>query len=105
MMDQERVKVVIEEFKMKGGHVVDKVREVIEEGKARRITISREGKVLAEFPLAVGVGGAAAMLWLMPLLAAVGAIAALVSDVSVIIERVEQADDAAEVEEIDADHS
>ncbi len=96
MIDQEKVKVRIREFKVKGGQLVDKVREVIEEGNARRIIIKKEGRVLIEFPLSVGVGGAAAALLLAPMLAAVGAIAALVTDVHVIIEEIDQATDEAE---------
>ncbi len=91
MIDQEKVKVRIREFKVKGGQLVDKVREVIEEGNARRIIIKKEDRVLIEFPLSVGVGGAAAALLLAPMLAAVGAIAALVTDVHVIIEETNQA--------------
>ena len=96
MIDQEKVKVRIREFKVKGGQLVDKVREVIEEGNARRIIIKKEDRVLIEFPLSVGVGGAAAALLLAPMLAAVGAIAALVTDVHVIIEEIDQAPDEAE---------
>ena len=98
MIDQEKVKVRIREFKVKGGQLVDKVREVIEEGNARRIIIKKEDRVLIEFPLSVGVGGAAAALLLAPMLAAVGAIAALVTDVHVIIEETDQAqaEDASE---------
>ncbi len=91
MIDQEKVKVRIREFKVKGGQLIDKVREVIEEGNARRIIIKKEDRVLIEFPLSVGVGGAAAALLLAPMLAAVGAIAALVTDVHVIIEETNQA--------------
>ena len=96
MIDQEKVKVRIREFKVRGGQLVDKVREVIEEGNARRIIIKKEGRVLLEFPLSVGVGGAAAALLLAPTLAAVGAIAALVTDVHVIIEEIDPTPDEAE---------
>lgn len=100
MIDQEQAKVRMQEFKVKGGQLVDKVREVIEEGNARRVIIKKDDRVLIEFPLSVGVGGAAAAVFLTPMLAAVGAIAALVTDVSVLIERI---DDEAEVTDIDAE--
>lgn len=96
MIDQEKVKVRIREFKVKGGQLVDKVREAVEEGNARRIIIKKEDRVLLEFPLSVGVGGAAAALLLAPTLAAVGAIAALVTDVHVIIEEIDQTPEQAE---------
>ena len=100
MLDQEKAKVKIEEIKVRGGQLVDKVREIIEEGNTRRVIIKKDDRILLEFPLSVGVGGAAAALVVMPTLAAVGAIAALVTDVSLIIEKIDdEAEDATVVEE------
>ena len=96
MINQEKVKVRIREYKVKGGQLVGKVREIIEEGNARRIIIKKEDRVLIEFPLSVGVGGAAAAVLLTPWLAAIGAIAALVTDVHVIIEEIDPTPDKAE---------
>lgn len=79
-------------IKVESSRLVDKVREIIEEGNARRIIIRKDGRTVMEFPLSVGVGGATAAIVLAPTLAAVGAFAALVSEVEVIIERA--ADDA-----------
>ncbi len=76
-----------ETFKVKSGQLLDRIREIIEEGNARRVILKKDERVLLEFPLSVGVGGAAAAVLFAPTLAAVGAIAALVSDVDVIIER------------------
>lgn len=76
-----------ETFKVRGGQLLDRIREIIEEGNARRVILKKDNRVLLEFPLSVGVGGAAAAVLFAPTLAAVGAIAALVSDVDVIIER------------------
>jgi hypothetical protein len=76
-----------EELKVEGSGLAGKVRDIIDEGKARKITIKKGDRVLAEFPLAVGVGGAAAAVLLAPTLAAVGAIGTLVSDVEVVIHR------------------
>ncbi|MBO6576707.1 MAG: DUF4342 domain-containing protein [Rhodothermales bacterium] len=77
----------VEEVKVKGNQLVDKVKELIEEGNARSVSIRKDGRTLLEFPLSVGVGGAAAAVIFTPILAAVGALAALVTDVSVIVER------------------
>lgn len=77
----------IQEIKVKGSHLIEKIKDIIEEGNARRVIIKKEDRVLLEFPLSLGVGGAAAALALAPTLAAVGAVAALVTDVKVIIER------------------
>lgn len=73
-----------EEFKVNGQDLVDKVKQVIQEGNVRRIIIKdKTGKTLAEFPLTIGVVGAV----FAPVLAAVGAIAALVTECSIIVER------------------
>lgn len=73
-----------EEFKINGEDLLKKVKEIIAEGNARRITVkNKEGKSLVELPLTIGVVGAA----LAPLLAAVGAIAALVTECTVVVER------------------
>ena len=78
---------------VESNRLVDKVREIIEEGNARRIIIRKDGRTVMEFPLSVGVGGATAAILLAPTLAAVGAFAALVSEVEIIIEH-PPADDA-----------
>ncbi len=80
-----------EELKVASNQVVDKVRELIEDANVKRVTIQREGKVLLEIPLTVGVGAGAAALLLNPVLSAVGALAALVSDITLVIERTDDA--------------
>ena len=79
-------KPIIQEVKVKGGQLLDKVREIIDEGNARRIIIKTDDRTLFEIPMMAGVGGAAAALFFAPVLAAIGAIAALVTDVSVVVE-------------------
>jgi len=75
-----------EEFKLKGGEILDKIKEIIHEGNIRRITLKDEsGKVFMEIPLTVGIIGAA----LVPVLAAIGAVAALVSKLTIVVEKIE----------------
>ncbi|MCU0236058.1 MAG: DUF4342 domain-containing protein [Acidobacteria bacterium] len=75
-----------EEFKLDGGKVVDKIKELIHEGNIRRIILKNdEGKVLIEIPLTLGVVGAA----FLPVLAAVGAIAALAASMTIVVEKIE----------------
>ena len=69
-----------EEFKVRGEDLLNKVKEIINEGNVRRIIVkNKEGKTLVELPLTIGVVGAA----LAPMLAAVGAIAALVTECTI----------------------
>ncbi len=80
-------KTIKEEFKVSGGEIIDKIKEIIHEGNIRRITIKNEkGIPIIEIPLTLGLVGAA----LLPYLAAVGAIAALVSKMTIVVEKEEE---------------
>jgi len=73
-----------QEFKVSGEDVVNKVRQLIKEGNIRRVSVKNEaGKTVAEFPLTVGVVGAA----LLPALAALGAAAALLTNCTIVVEK------------------
>lgn len=73
-----------EEFKVNGEELLKKVKDLIAEGNVRRIIVkNKEGKILIEVPLTIGVVGAL----LAPPLAAIGAIAALVTECTIIVER------------------
>ncbi|MEN6560047.1 MAG: DUF4342 domain-containing protein [Acidobacteriota bacterium] len=74
-----------EEFRVSGGEVLSKVKEIIHEGNVRRIIFKDEhGKTFMEIPLTVGVVGAIAA----PILAAVGGIAALASNMTIVVEKI-----------------
>jgi hypothetical protein len=68
-----------------GSQVIDTIKNLIHEGNVRRIAIKQDGRTIAEFPLTIGVVGAA----LAPPLAAAGAIAALVTDCTIEVERIQ----------------
>jgi hypothetical protein len=68
---------------MRGGKVIEQLRTLIREGNVRRIRVKQDERVVAEFPLSVGVVGALAA----PVLAAVGALVALMADCSIEIQR------------------
>lgn len=75
-----------EEFKIEGGKVLDKIKELIHQGNIRRIILKNEdGKTLIEIPLTLGLVGAA----LLPVFAAVGALAAVLTRMVIVVERVE----------------
>ena len=97
-----RASEAVEELKVTSNQIVDKVREAIEDANVKRVTIQRQGKVLLEIPLTVGVGAGAAAVLFNPVLSAVGALAALVSDVTLVVERVDGAEAVANVNEPDA---
>lgn len=75
-----------ESFQMHGENLLKKVRELINEGNIRRITIKdKEGKEVMNFPLTIGVVGVV----LAPVLAAVGALAAVIGECTIEVEREE----------------
>lgn len=75
-----------EEFKLDGGKVLDKIKDLIHQGNIRRITLkNEEGKTLIEIPLTVGLVGVA----LLPVFAAVGAIAAVATRMTIVVEKAE----------------
>jgi hypothetical protein len=83
-MDNEKINVIKEEIKVKGEQLLQKVKELIQEGNVRKISIkNKEGNVVVEFPLTFGVIGAV----LAPILAAVGAMAALLTECTISVER------------------
>lgn len=83
-MDEQKTRT--EEFKLDGGKVLDKIKELLHEGNIRRIILkNEEGKTLIEIPLTVGLVGVA----LLPVFAAVGAIAAIVTRATIVVEKAE----------------
>jgi hypothetical protein len=73
-----------ESFKVNGENLLKKVKEIIEEGNVRKITIhDKAGKELMSFPLTIGVVGAL----VAPVFAAIGAVAALVGECSITVEK------------------
>lgn len=75
-----------EEFSVNGDEILAKVKQLIREGNIRRVIIKdKTSRTLVEFPLTIGVVGAA----LAPVLVAVGAVAALLSEATIVVEKVE----------------
>jgi hypothetical protein len=72
-----------ETFKVEGGELLERVKEIIAAGNARSIVIKQDGRRIAEFPLTIGVVGAV----FAPVLAAVGALAAVLSKCTIEVER------------------
>jgi hypothetical protein len=72
-----------ETLRGQGGQVVDEVRRIVHEGNVRRVVVKQGDRVVAEFPLTVGVVGALAA----PAVAAIGALVALLADCRIDVER------------------
>lgn len=79
-------KVRTEEFRVDGEELIAKIKNIVNEGNIRRIIIkNKDGEIVMEIPMTLGVVGAL----LAPQLAALGALAALITEATVVVEKVE----------------
>lgn len=80
-MDEEKK---TEEFRVSGEDLMAKIKAIIREGNARKITIKdKDDKEILSFPLTIGVVGIA----LAPVFAAVATITALATECTIVVER------------------
>ena len=82
---------ISEQFEMKGSELVDRVKELIEEGNVRRLVIrNAEDEVLVVVPLTATVVAGSAMLVFAPVIAGLGALAAFLTKVKLEVVRVDE---------------
>lgn len=75
-----------EEFSVDGERIVSKIKELLHEGNIRKVIIKdKDGKVLLEIPVTIGVVG----VLIAPQLAALGAIATLLTEATIVVEKTE----------------
>ena len=73
-----------ESFKVSGNELLSRIKEIIKDGKARKVTIkNQKGEIIKEFSLKAGMIGVV----LVPKLAAIGAIAAMAENWTIIVEK------------------
>ncbi len=63
--------------------ILTQIGRLIDEGNARRVLVKQHGRVVAEFPLTVGVVGTV----IAPVAAAIGALTAVLTDCSIEVEK------------------
>ncbi len=63
--------------------ILAQIRRLIDEGNIRRVLVKQQGRVVAEFPLTVGVVGTV----IAPVAAAIGALTAVLADCSIEVEK------------------
>ena len=85
---------IIEEIRVTGSELIEKVKEIVREGNVRRITIiNDEGDILLDLPLTLGVAGFGVSLFAMgPILTAIGLFALFMNDYNIVVEREEKSD-------------
>lgn len=83
-------KVRVEEFKISGDSLIGKVKELIQQGKLRRLVIKNsQGRTLADIPLMAGLVGGVAGSVVFPIAAVLATVGAVVAHLTVAIERKE----------------
>ncbi|WKW11549.1 DUF4342 domain-containing protein [Pseudogemmatithrix spongiicola] len=74
----------MEEIKVTGAKLLEKVKALIKEGNVRRLVLRNpQGRVLMDVPLNAGIAASA----LLPLWAAIASIAVLATDYTILVER------------------
>ena len=83
-------KVRVEEFKISGDSIIGKVKELIQQGKLRRLVIKNsQGRTLADIPLMAGLVGGVAGSVVFPIAAVLATVGAVVAHLTVTVERKE----------------
>ncbi len=83
-----KAKRIYEEVQGGVNEVISKIREFIKEGSARRLIIkNKSGEVVFQTQLAVGVGGAALVGAMAPVISAIGMFAMFINDYQILVER------------------
>ncbi|NLX11533.1 MAG: DUF4342 domain-containing protein [Chloroflexi bacterium] len=91
----EEKRTLVEEMEVEGKNLIERVKELIQEGNVRRLIVKdSNGKYVLEIPLTVGVVAGGVFALYAPVAAALGAVAGLMAKVK--IEVVREADDDGE---------
>ena len=89
-----KAKRVYEEIQGGVNEVISSIRELIKEGSARKLIIkNKEGEVVFQTQLAFGVGGAALVGAMAPVISAIGMFAMFINDYQILVEKEVDADD------------
>lgn len=94
-----------EEVKGTVSEIISQVKKLIKEGNARRIIIeNKNGKVLFQSQLTVGLAGTAVLTAIAPIVAAISMFALFMNDIKIIVERYPEEENGANDEyEVEAE--
>ncbi|MEQ9264241.1 MAG: DUF4342 domain-containing protein [Balneolaceae bacterium] len=83
-----KAKHIFEEVQGGVNEVISRIREMIKEGSARRLIIkNKSGEVVFQTQLAFGVGGAALVGAMAPVISAIGMFAMFLNDYQILVEK------------------
>lgn len=88
MKDSNSRKTINEEIQGTVSEIIAQVKRLIREGNARRVLIKdKNGKVLFQSQLTVGLAGSALITIIAPIVSAISLFALLMNDIKIIVER------------------
>lgn len=95
-------KTFTEEIKGTASEIISQLKKLIKEGNARRIIIqNKEGKVLFQSQLTVGVAGTAMLTAIAPVVSAISMFALFMNDIKIIVERYPEEEDEEKAKQTD----
>lgn len=81
-------KTFTEELQGTASEIINQVKKLIKEGNARRLMIQdKKGKILFQTQLTAGIGGAALITAMAPIVSAISMFALFMNDVKIIVEK------------------
>lgn len=85
---KKKAKTIYQEIQGGVNEVIKQIRNLIKEGSARRLIIKdKNGEIKFQTQLAFGVGGAALVAAMAPVISAIGMFAMFINDYQIIVER------------------
>lgn len=97
-------KTFTEEIKGNVSEIIQQVRKLVKEGNARRIMIKdRNGKILFQSQLTVGLAGTAFVTAMAPVISAISMFVMFMNDVKIIVERYPDEENGEDEYEVHAD--
>lgn len=93
-----------QELKGTVSEIIKQLKKIIKEGNARRVIIQdKNGKVLFQSQLTIGVGGAAVLTAIAPIISAISMFALFMNDIKIIVERYPDEETDRDEYEVEAD--
>lgn len=89
-----------DEFSVRSGEVMDRVKQLIHEGNVTKIKVKADGRTLVEIPVTIGAIGAV----ILPQLAALGVVVAVFKRCSIEVVRSDGATDTLETDDTEKDN-
>lgn len=97
-------KTFTEELKGTASEIINQVKKLVREGNARRLMIQdKKGKILFQTQLTAGIGGAALITAMAPIVSAISMFALFMNDVKIIVEKYPEEENGPDEYEVEAE--